>query len=194
MEGDDILAGFWDFLSTLISSKKDKDSSSVVVKNYISGNNNQKNNTTNKSNGGRGTGTSKSFRPSQSSQNTKKNVSSNTRVTLQSIHLYSTGSKGKVYTDKFYKSINHNFGIEVVLKNTSSSTQTIHLGHCIYNESGNVVFKGNFTPKINPHSTLTHNIFVDAKSFAKMKSGKYKSQFWINNTKVQKAFFTVAYK
>lgn len=36
------MAGFWDFLSTLVSSKKDKDSSSVVVKNYISGNNNQK--------------------------------------------------------------------------------------------------------------------------------------------------------
>ena len=33
------MAGFWDFLSTLVSSKKDKDSSSVVVKNYISGNN-----------------------------------------------------------------------------------------------------------------------------------------------------------
>lgn len=185
------MAGFWDFLSTLVSSKKDKDSSSVVVKNYISGNNNQKNNTANKGNGGRSNGANKSSRPSQSSQNAKKNASS---ITLQSIRLYSTGSKGKVYTDKFYKSINHNFGIEVVLKNTSSNTQTIHLGHCIYDESGNVVFKGNFSPKINPHSTLTHNIFVDAKAFAKMKSGKYKSQFWINDTKVQKAFFTVAYK
>ena len=45
------MAGFWDFLSTLVSSKKDKDSSSVVVKNYISGNNNQKNNTANKGKG-----------------------------------------------------------------------------------------------------------------------------------------------
>ena len=188
------MAGFWDFLSTLVSSKKDKDSSSVVVKNYISGNNNQKNNTANKGNGGRSNGANKSSRPSQSSQNAKKNASSITCVSLQSIRLYSTGSKGKVYTDKFYKSINHNFGIEVVLKNTSSNTQTIHLGHCIYDESGNVVFKGNFSPKINPHSTLTHNIFVDAKAFAKMKSGKYKSQFWINDKKAQKAFFKVAYK
>ncbi len=35
------MAGFWDFLSNLVSSKKGKDSSSVIVKNYISGNNNQ---------------------------------------------------------------------------------------------------------------------------------------------------------
>lgn len=194
MEGDDILAGFWDFLSTLVSSKKDKDSSSVVVKNYISGNNNQKNNTTNKGKGGRGNGNSKYSGPSQSSPKAKGKTSSSTCVKLQSIQLYSTGSNGKVYTERFYKSINHNFGIEVVLKNTSSRIQTIHLGHCIYDESGNVVFHGNFTPKINPHSTVTHNIFVDAKAFAKMKSGIYKSQFWINDTKVQKAFFTVAYK
>lgn len=191
------MAGFWDFLSTLVSSKKGKDSSSVVVKNYISGNNNQKNNTANKNNGGNGgrsNGVNKSSRPSQSFKNTKKNASSITYVNLQSIRLYSTGSKGKTYTDKFYKSINHNFGIEVILMNSSSTTQTIHLGHCIYDESGKVVFNGNFSPKINPHSTLKHNIFVDAKAFAAMKSGKYKSQFWINDTKVQKAFFTVAYK
>ena len=42
-----IVAGFWDFLSTLVDSKKDKDGNSVVVKNYISGNNNQKNTTHN---------------------------------------------------------------------------------------------------------------------------------------------------
>lgn len=105
MEGDDIVAGFWDFLSTLVSSKKGKDSSSVVVKTYISGNNNQKNSTDNHGNGRKNTGTDKSSRPSQSSQNAKKNISSIAYVSLQSIRLYSTGSKGKVYTDKFYKSI-----------------------------------------------------------------------------------------
>lgn len=189
------MAGFWDFLSTLVSSKKDKDGNSVVVKNYISGNNNQKNSTSNKGNGRKSTGTEKSAMSPQSPQSPKRNTSSSvSHVSLQSIRLYSTGSKGKVYTDKFYKSINHNFGIEVVLKNTSSKIQTIHLGHCIYDEKGNVVFKGNFTPKINPYSTLTQQIFVNANAFAKMKSGKYKSQFWINDTKVQKAFFTVAYK
>ena len=81
------MAGFWDFLSTLVSPKKDKASSSVVVKNYISGNNNQKNNNANKSNGGRSNGANKSSRPSQSSQNAKKNASSITCVSLQSIRL-----------------------------------------------------------------------------------------------------------
>lgn len=144
-------------------------------KKYISGNNNQKNNTANKSNGERSNGANKSSRSLQSSQKAKKNVSSITCVSLQSIRLYSKGLKRKVYTDKFYKSTNYNFGIEVILRNISSNTQTIHLGHCIYDESGNVVFKGNFSPKINPHSTLMHTIFVNAKDFAKMKSGKYKS-------------------
>lgn len=184
------MAGFWDFLSTLVSSKKDKDSSSVVVKNYISGNNNQKNNSYNRS-GGKSAGGDKS---PQSSQNAKKNIAPVPYVSLQSIRLYSTGSKGKVYTTKFYKSVNHNFGIEVILNNTSGKAQIVHLGHCIYDDKGNVMFKGNFTPKINPHSTLKQNIFVDPDTFAKMKSGKYKSQFWINDKKVQKVFFTVTYK
>lgn len=119
------MAGFWDFLSTLVDSKKDKDGNSVVVKNYISGNNNQKN-TTHNHNDRRKLAEAK--KPSQSPRGPKTNVTSPVCVSLQCIRLYSTGSKGKVYTDKFYKSINHNFGIEVILKNTSSQAQTIHLG------------------------------------------------------------------
>jgi len=53
------------------------------------------------------------------------------------------------------------------------------------------MFKGTFHPKIKPYSTLTESIFVDAKAFSKMKRGKYKSQFWLNDKKVQKVFFTV---
>ncbi len=185
------MAGFWDFLSNLVSSKKGKDSSSVIVKNYISGNNNQKNNAYNRSSNKKGSGVNK---PQQPVQNGKKNTAPVACASLQSIRLYSTSSKGKVYTTKFYKSINHNFGIEVVLKNTSSKAQIVHLGHCIYDDKGNVVFKGNFTPKINSQSTLTQDIFVDPNAFAKMKSGKYKSQFWINDKKAQKVFFTVTYK
>ena len=186
-----IVAGFWDFLSTLVDSKKDKDGNSVVVKNYISGNNNQKNTTHNHNDRRK---LAEAMKPSQSPRGPKTNVTSPVCVSLQCIRLYSTGSKGKVYTDKFYKSINHNFGIEVILKNTSSQAQTIHLGHCIYDEKGNIVFKKNFTPHINPNSTLMQHIFVDADAFSKMKSGKYKSQFWINNTRVQRTFFTVVYK
>ena len=181
------MAGFFDFLATIFKPKDKKDTS-VVVKNYITGNNNQSNNTntshTNKANNG--TKISKtSGSVSHASQQS---------VTLQSIRLYSTGAKGKVFTDRFYKSVNHNFGIEVVLKNTSSQFQAVKLGHCIYDEKGNTMIKGNFHPKIAPNSTLTEDIYVKADTFARLKNGKYKSQFWINDKKVQKVFFTVTNK
>lgn len=115
-------------------------------------------------------------------------------IKLQSIRLYSTGAKGKVYTTKFYKSINHNFGIEIVLKNNSNRTIKVQLGHCIYDSQGNIIFKGNFYPAVNPNSTFKQDIYVEAEAFEKMKVGKYKSQFWLNNTRVQKVYFSVIKK
>ncbi len=86
---------------------------------------------------------------------------------IQSIQLYSTGKRGKTYTKKFYKSINHNFGIEVVLKNLSGQAKTVHLGHCIYDEKGVAIFKGDFRPMVKPFSTLKQDIYVDPKAFEK---------------------------
>ncbi len=182
------MAGFWDFLSTLVSSKKGKDSRPVIVKTYITGNNNQNNNSYTRSGSGKNIEVNKSPQPVPSAKN---KIAQDACVSLQNIRFYSTSSKGKVYTTKFYKSINRNFGIEVILNNTSCKAQVVHLGHCIYDDSGKVVFKGNFMPKINPHSTVKQNIFVKPNDFAQMKSGKYKSQFWMNDKKVQKVFFTV---
>lgn len=186
------MAGFFDLLSELIKSKKDKHDSSVVVKNYISGNNNQ-NNKQNNNNGSNGKNTN-TQQLRQSTESNKINGAANP-IVLQTIKLYCTGAKGKVYTTTFHKAITHNFGIEVVIKNNTSITQTVNLGHCIYDESGNnTMFKGNFHPQIKPNTVLKYDIYVDAKAFAKMKPGKYKSQFWINNKKVQKVFFTVSSK
>lgn len=178
--------GLWDVITDLIKAKQDKKDSQVIVKNYISGNNTR--NSNNKS-------TNKTTNNHRNYTNGSKPVNvvtaSKETVSLEKIKLYCTGAKGKVYTTTFYKSINHNFGIEVVIKNDASQVQTVKLGHCIYDEKGNTLFKGTFFPKINQHTTLTENIFVDAKAFAKMKSGKYKSQFWLNDRKVQKVFFIV---
>lgn len=180
--------GIFDLLTELIKARKDKKDSQVVVKNYISGNNNQNNNSNNKN-------TTVQKKYSNNTTTNNKITSQNSNVVLEKIRLYCTGAKGKVFTTTFRKSINHNFGIEVVIKNNTSQTQTVKLGHCIYNESGtDTIFKGTFYPKVKPHSTLTENIYVDAKAFAKMRKGKYKSQFWINDKKVQKVFFTVEEK
>lgn len=186
--------GVLDFLAEVIKAKMDSKDSSVVVKNYISGNNNQNNNK-NSNNHNNNNSTNKTT--SSNSTTTQKNKINPQiePVKLEKIRLYCTGAKGKVYTDTFRKSINHNFGIEVVIKNNTSQTQTVKLGHCIYDESGNnTMFKGTFHPKIKPNCTLTENIYVDAKAFAKMKKGKYKSQFWLNDKKVQKVFFYVENK
>ena len=182
------MAGFFDFLTALFKPEDKKDTS-VVVKNYISGNNNQNNNRTSS----RPKKGPDGPRTSQSSKGTRQ-TSTGTQIALQSIRLYSTGAKGKVYTNNFYKSVNHNFGIELVIINNTSQTQTVSLGHCIYDESGVAIINGNFHPKIAPHSKLTQDIYVEAKTFAKLKNGKYKSQFWLNNTKVQKVYFTIASK
>lgn len=181
------MAGFFDFLMALFKPRRKKDTS-VVVKNYISGNNNQNNSSYISSHNRKGSGSSKVSRPQKTSGNSQQHIK------LQSVRLYSTGAKGKVYTDKFYKSINHNFGIEAILVNSTSQTQSVSLGHCIYDESGKTIIKGNCRPKIAPHSKLAQDIYVEAKTFAKLKNGKYKSQLWLNDTKVQKVFFTVANK
>lgn len=189
------MGAFLDFLTKLFT-KEAKDTS-VVVKNYISGNNNQHNNNGTKNNNApprKNTGNTPKGPSTQKSNSTSHNVSGYHQVDLRSIRLYSTGAKGKVYTNKFYKSINHNFGIEVVLENRTSQYQQVQLGHCIYDSNGKTVLKGNFRPKIKPHCICTQDIYVDANTFAKMKTGTYKSQFWLNDTKVQKVHFTVTNK
>ena len=183
--------GLLDLIADIIRAKQNKKDSQVVVKNYISGNNTQNNNSNKNSNNKTNANVQKNPYTNNTISTKKTSVSSDS-VSLEKIRLYCTGAKGKIYTTTFRKSLNHNFGIEIVIKNNTSQIQKVKLGHCIYDESGNnTMFKGTFYPKIKPYSILTENIFVDAKAFAKMKRGKYKSQFWLNDNKVQKVFFTV---
>lgn len=181
------MAGFLDFLTEFFK-KEDKKDTSIVVKNYINGNNSQNNQNTSHP---PKTANSKNL---HSGKGLHQSDIIKSQISLQSIRLYSTGARGKVYTDRFYKSINHNFGIEVVLMNHTAQTRTVTLGHCIYDERGATIIKGNFHPKIAPHSTLRQDIYVKPETFSKLKNGKYKSQFWLNSTKVQKVFFTIAKK
>lgn len=51
---------------------------------------------------------------------------------LCKISLYSTGARGKVFTNHFYKALNHNFGVEMVIRNNTSVVQSVKIGGCIY--------------------------------------------------------------
>lgn len=126
-------------------------------------------------------------------QNPPRQNSFATKTEIQSIRLYSTGKKGKVYTDKFYKQLNHNFGIEILLKNNTNVQQNVKVGWCIYKD-GSEIMKGTFNKKINANSTATNDFYVKEESFKRLKSGKYKSQFWVNDKRVQKVYFYILNK
>ncbi len=113
---------------------------------------------------------------------------------LCKIRLYSTGARGKVFTDHFYKALNHNFGVEILMRNNTAKMQLIKVGGCIYDDKGNTVVRWNGTKSIGGHSSNTYDFYVREDSFSKMKEGKYKVQFWLNDKKVQKEYFTVTYK
>ncbi len=112
---------------------------------------------------------------------------------LCSIKLYSTGLK-KVFTNHFYKSMNHNFGIEIMIRNNTSQLLTMRIGGCIYDDKGATIIRWNGNKKISPNCSLKYDFYVKEKSFSQMKEGKYKVQFWINDKKVQKEYFVVTYK
>lgn len=113
---------------------------------------------------------------------------------LCSIKLYSTGLK-KVFTNHFYKSMNHNFGIEILVRNNTNTEQSIRVGGCIYDNSGKTIVKwSNANIKIPKQTSKTWDFYVKEDGFSKMKEGKYKVQFWINDKKVQKEYFTITYK
>jgi len=113
---------------------------------------------------------------------------------LLNIKLYSTGLK-KVFTNHFYKSMNHNFGVEILVRNNTNQIQTIHVGGCIYNSNGKTIVKWrNVNIEIPSHGSKKYDFFVKEDGFSKMKEGKYKVQFWINDKKVQKEYFTITYK
>ena len=112
---------------------------------------------------------------------------------LCSIKLYSTGLK-KVFTNHFYKSMNHNFGVEIVIRNNTPKTQNIIIGGCVYDSEGQTVIRWNTRKVMSANSRMRSDFYVNEDRFSTMKEGKYKIQFWINNQKVQKEFFTVTYK
>lgn len=111
-------------------------------------------------------------------------------VQLRKIQLYSTGKKGKVFTTEFHKMMNHNFGIELTLENTSSSVQNVKVGWCICKGDDKVI-NGTFNKRIHARQTLTCDFFVKQDAFARLQPGEYKSLFWVNDVRVQRKYFKI---
>lgn len=112
---------------------------------------------------------------------------------LLSIKLYSTGIK-KVFTDHFYKSMNHNFGVEITIRNNTSKLQEMKIGGCIYDSNKNKAVNWIGNKKINSHSTTSYDFYVTEDRFSKLCAGKYTIIFWINDKKVKESKFTITYK
>lgn len=91
--------------------------------------------------------------------------------------------------------MNHNFGVEMLIRNNTEGVQIVKIGGCINNADGKLIIKWNpKNKKIAAHSSIMQDFYVKEDSFAEMKTGKYIIQFWINDKKVQNQQFTITYK
>ena len=110
-----------------------------------------------------------------------------------SLNLYATTSSGKIFTDYFCRSKNHNFGLEVRIQNSTSCVYSFIIAGCIYDSNGEEIYRWKRTTiKVPPNnSPAEEDFWVDRNKFLAMRDGKYKVQLWINGIKVVKMFFTV---
>ncbi len=116
------------------------------------------------------------------------------QLELCSIKMYSTGVK-KIFTNHFYRGLNHNFGVEIKIKNNTNTTQNLQIGGCIYNSNGDTIIEWKRKLKqVAANAYWKSDYYVYEDCFSKMKDGKYKVQFWINDQRVQKEYFTISYK
>lgn len=111
-----------------------------------------------------------------------------------SVDLYATCSNGKIFTNHFYRSKNHNFGVKVRIQNSTSYVYSFNIAGCVYDSIGVEIFRWKRTTKeVSPSNSPKESYFwVDRNKFLAMKDGKYKVQLWINDVRVIKAFFTVS--
>lgn len=111
-----------------------------------------------------------------------------------SVNLYATSSNGKIFTNHFYHSRNHNFGVEVRIQNSTSYVYNFYIAGCVYDSNGVEICRWKRTTKEVPPSNLPIKSYfwVDRNKFLEMREGKYKVQLWINDIKVIKIFFTIS--
>ena len=136
----------------------------TVINRRVTNNRNTTNNNYNNNNNEYNN--SNSYKPPRQGKSRSKTGSHN--IEVKKILLYSTGINGKVYTKKFHKKMNHNFGIEITLKNNTNIQQNVKVGWCIY-KNGVEILKGTFNKKVNANSTASNDFYVKQESFKKLK-------------------------
>lgn len=137
----------------------------------------------------------KSNRKEGVKQPLKEKCWNNGTIKLVKVLLYSTGARGKVFTKKFYKRINHNFGIELVIRNDSNKRQSISVKWSIYDVTNQRdVIADNSVIKIAAREKLIHDIYVSDKEFVKLPTGEYESRFCINGKQAPKMNFYILEK
>lgn len=112
---------------------------------------------------------------------------------MKNIKLYSTGLK-KLFTNHFYKSMNHNFGIEITIRNNTSNIQKLKIGGCVNNSNNKKIANWISNKSIRPHTSQSFDFYIKEQDFNRMDLGKYTVIFWINDKKVKEIPFTVTYK
>lgn len=112
-------------------------------------------------------------------------------VELFKIRLYATGKKGKTYTTNYNKNVNHNFGVELILKNNTSCIQKVQIEGAIHNKNKRFITGWSSAKKIKANSILSFDFYVKKEDFSIMKQGEYSVQFCIDDEHVQKQYFTI---
>lgn len=138
---------------------------------------------------------SKQYRDSETlGQHTKRGKSKKEPPLSIGINLYATSSKGKIYTQHFYRSKNHDFGVEVRIHNSTSCVYSFNIAGCIYDSNGVEIYRWTrTTKKVSPSDSPVENDFwVDRDKFLAMRDGEYKMQLWINDIKVVRTLFWVS--
>lgn len=118
-------------------------------------------------------------------------VSKRPALELKSIKIYSTGYKGKIFTEHIYKSKNHNFGIEISIQNNTSSSKDVKVGGCVYDNFDNIVARWNTTMIINPHTSNATDFYITHDKFARLHVGTYHMRFWINDKRMPIKYFEI---
>lgn len=110
---------------------------------------------------------------------------------LKYIKLYSTGRKGKRFTDHFYKARNHNFGVEILIQNNTANQQNVKVGGCVFDSSDNIVARWNGSMIISPHGSNKTDFYIGHEKFEQLHVGTYHFRFWINDKKMPIKYFDI---
>ena len=113
-------------------------------------------------------------------------------VEIVKIQMYSTGARGKVYTNTFYKAVSHNFGVDIRLKNNNSSQKNVNISWFIYDSNGKK--QGSLSRNkisINGFGYKNENFYIQESVFSRLRPGKYRYEFQINDRRTKQGFFTI---